>query len=173
VKRKNKIKSTVNDLDIYLCKTLWDYSKKTECNDILNIWKITFQALDGKGNQFLDLLDDNYCFIKPSYVKGGPWLQSFRHSNSLYVCALRAITNHAPIREYRLRFFLREEFKYPCDVYPIGFRRYILHDYTRFNNYWNLKRDSLSHFVMFLKANPNTFAFLDNSFTTSISKPYS
>jgi len=72
VKRKNKIKSTVNDLDIYLCKTLWDYSKKTECNDILNIWKITFQALDGKGNQFLDLLDDNYCFIKPSYVKGGP-----------------------------------------------------------------------------------------------------
>jgi len=31
-----------------------------------------FQALDGKENQFLDLLDDNSCFIEPSYVKGGP-----------------------------------------------------------------------------------------------------
>jgi len=61
-----------NPTPVYLCKTLWDYSKKTECNDILNIWKMTFQALDGKGNQFLDLLDDNYCFIKLSYVKGDP-----------------------------------------------------------------------------------------------------
>ena len=65
-----------------------------------------FQALDGKGNQFLNLLDDNYCFIEPFYVKGGPWLQSFRHSNSLCVRASRAITNHAPIGEYGLDFSL-------------------------------------------------------------------
>jgi len=63
-----------NPTPVYLCKMSWDYSKKMECNDILNIWKMMFQALDGKGNQFLNLLDDNYCFIEPSYVKGGLWL---------------------------------------------------------------------------------------------------
>ena len=162
-----------NPTPVYLCKMTWDYSKKMECNDILNIWKMMFQALDGKGNQFLNLLDDNYCFIEPSYVKGGPWLQSFGHSNSLCVHASRAITNHAPIGEYRLRFFPREEFKCPCSVYPIKSRRHILHDCTRFNGYWNPRRDSLSYFVMFLKVNPNAFAFLDNSYTTSISRPYS
>jgi len=132
-----------------------------------------FQALDGKGNQFLDLLDDNYFFIEPFYVKGGPSLQLFRHSKLLCAHVLRAITNHALIREYRLRFFFRKEFKCPCSMYPIKSRKHILYDCTRFNSYWNLKRDSLSHFVMFLKANPNAFAFLDNSFTTSISRSYS
>jgi len=114
-----------------------DYNRKTECNDILNTWKMTFQALDGKGRQFLDLLDDNFNIIKPSYAKEGPWLQSFGHSNLLCVCATRAITNHVPIGEYRLRFFLNEEFKCLCGVYPIKSRRHILHEYRRFNGYWN------------------------------------
>jgi len=51
---------------------LWDYNKKMECDDILNIWKMTFQASDGKENQFLNLLDDNSHIIEPFYVKGGP-----------------------------------------------------------------------------------------------------
>ena len=44
---------------------------------------MTFQASDGKGNHFLDLLDDDLNAIEPSYSKGGPWLQAFGHSNSL------------------------------------------------------------------------------------------
>jgi len=157
----------------YPCKMLWDYSKKLECNDISNIWKMMFQASDGKRKQFLDLLDDNSNTIKPSYVKGGLWLQAFGQSNSLCMHATRALTNHAPIGEYRLRFFYREEFKYPCSVYSIESRRHILHDCSRFNGYWNPRRNSLSHFVMFLKTNPNVFAFLSNTHITSISKSYS
>jgi len=61
-----------NPTPIYPYKMSWDYSKKTECDNILNIWKMTFQASDRKGNQFLDLLDDNSCFIELSYIKGGP-----------------------------------------------------------------------------------------------------
>jgi len=121
---------------------------------------MTFQALDGKGNQFLDLLDDsNSCVIEPSYAKGEPWLQLFRQSNLLCVHASRAITNYTPIREYRLRFFTKEDFKSLCGVYPIESRRHILHDCKIFNGDWNLRRDTLSHFVMFLKANPNAFVF--------------
>jgi len=157
----------------YSGKTLWDYSKKSEYNNISNIWKMTFQASDGKGKQFLDLLDDNSNVIKLFYVKGRPWFQTFGQSNTLCVHTIRVITNHAPIGEYRLRFFPREEFKCPCSVYPIKSRRNILHNCSRFNGYWNPRRDSLSHFVMFLKTNPNVFAFLNNTNFISISRSYS
>jgi len=113
----------------------WDYSRKIECDNILNTWKMTFQALDGKGRQFLDLLNNNFNVIKPSYAKGGSWLQSFGHSNSLCAYAMRAITNHALVGEYKLIFFPNEEFKCLCGVYFIESRRYILHKYRRFNRY--------------------------------------
>jgi len=157
-----------NPTPILPCKTSWNYSKKTKCNDILQNWKMTFQVLDGKGQHFLNLLDDKLNDIEPSYVKGDPWLQLFGHSNGLCAHTSRAITNHAPIGEYRLRFFPREEFKCLCGLYPIESRRHILHDCKRFNGYWNPRRDSLSHFVMFLKANPLAFAFIVNPLLTNI-----
>ena len=163
---------TSNPTPVYPCKTSWDYSKKTECDDILNNWKITFQASDSKRNQFHNLLDDNFNIIELFYAKGGPWFQSFEHSNLLYAHTSRTITNHAPIGEYRLRFFSREEFKCLCSLYPIESHRHILYDCRRFNGYWNPRRDSLSYFVMFLEANPNAFAFLDNPYSTSISRSY-
>jgi len=43
----------------------------SENDDILDVWKMTFQASDLKGNQFLDLLDNNNNIIEPSYTKGG------------------------------------------------------------------------------------------------------
>jgi len=111
-----------NPTPVYPCKISWDYSKKMECDNILNIWKMTFQASNGKENQFLNLLDDNSFVIELSYIKGGPWLQLFGLLNSLCAHVLRAITNHALIGEYRLRFFPREEFKCSCSVYPIESR---------------------------------------------------
>jgi len=146
----------------YPTKITWDYCKKINCNDSLNLWKMTFQALDGKGRYFLDLLDDNFNIIEPHYAKGGPWLQSFGHSNSLCAHTVRAITNHAPIGKYRLRFFPGMDFLCPCSNYPIETQRHILHECQRFNEYWNPRRDSLSHFVMFLMANSNVFAFVSN-----------
>jgi len=82
------------------CKISWDYCKKSDSNDIIKQWKMMFQASDGKGNHFLDLLDNDFNIIELSYSKGGPWLQAIGHSNSLCVQAMRAITNHAPIGKY-------------------------------------------------------------------------
>ena len=145
----------------YPCKISWDFCKKVDSNDSINQWKMTFQASDGKGNHFLDLLDDNLNPIKPSYIKGSPWLQFFSHSNSICACATRAITNHTPIGEYRLRFLPNLDFLCPCNNYPIESRRHILHECKRFNGYWNPRRDTLNHFVMFLITNPNAFTFTD------------
>ena len=142
-----------------LCKNSWDFSKKNKSDNILNTWKMMFQVSNFKGNHFLD---NNNNIIKLTYIKGGLWLKMIGHSNSLCMHATRAITNHAPISEYRLRFFPREEFKCPYGQYPIKSRRHILHECDRFNGYWNLRRDSLSHFVMFLEFNLNAFSFCDS-----------
>ena len=74
-----------------------------------------FQASNLKGNQFLNLVDNDNNIIKPTYIKGELWLKVFDHSNSLCTHATRAITNHAPIGEFKLRFFPREEFKCLCN----------------------------------------------------------
>ena len=157
----DKETKTFNLLPLLPCKNSWEFSKKSKCDDIVNVWKMMFQTSDLKGNQFLDLLDDNNNTIKLSYIKEGPWFKMFGHSNLLWACATRAITNHAPTSEYRLRFFPKKEFKCPCSQYSIESRRHILHECSRFNGYWNLRRGSLSHFVMFLETNPSTFSFCD------------
>ena len=96
----DKDSKSFNPTPSFPCKISWDYCKKTDSNDIINQWKMTFQASDRKGNHFLDLVDDNLNIIEPAYTKGGPWLQVFGHSNLLCARATRAITNHAPIGEY-------------------------------------------------------------------------
>jgi len=144
---------------IFPYKSSWDFSQKDECNERLNKWKMTFQASDDKGVHFLELLDDNLNIIEPTYRKGGSWLKYFGHSNLLCARATRAIVNHAPIGEYWLRFFPRENFVCPCGDYPIETRRHILHECKKYNNYWNPRRDTLAHFILFLEFNSNAFSF--------------
>jgi len=119
------------------CKSLWDFSKKEECNDIICEWQMTFQASEYKGKHFLELNDNNNIPVKPTYSKGGAWLNLIGHSNTLCMQDTRAITNHTPIREYCLRFFPRESFECPCGNCPIESRHYILHECRRYNKYWN------------------------------------
>ena len=96
---------------------------------------MTFQASDRKRRNFLDLVDNNYEDIKPSYIKGNSWLQAFGYLNLLCARATRAITNHAPIGEYYLRFFPNKDFSCPCSNFPIESRRYVLYDCKRHNGY--------------------------------------
>ena len=157
----DKDSKSFNPTPSFPCKISWDYCKKLDCDNIIKQWRMTFQTLDRKGKQFLDLLDDNFNIIEPAYTRGRPWMQIFSHSNSLCTHVTRAITNHTPIGEYQLRFFPNEDINCPCSNYPIKSRRYILHECRRFNGYWNPRRDSLNHFIMFLVTNPKAFTFTD------------
>ena len=143
---------------IFPCKLSWDFCKKCNCDSIISQWKISFQVSDLKGRNFLELLDDDSNPLELSASKGDPWLQYFGHSNSLCTRATRAIVNHAPISKYWLRFFPREEFACPYSSYPIESRQHILHECKRFDNYWNPRRDSITHFTLFLKYNSNAFS---------------
>jgi len=103
-------------------KFSWDFSKKLESDNIISKWKMMFQVSDLKGKSFLDLVDRDDNILEPSYCKGGTWLQFFGHSNTLCARTMRAITNHAPIGEFQLRFFSYEDFSCPCGLYPIESR---------------------------------------------------
>ena len=72
---------------------------------------------------------------------------------------MRAIVNYTPIGKYYLRFFPQEDFVYSYSLYSIETRRYILHECKIFNNYWNFRKNMLSHFILFLEFNSNVFSF--------------
>ena len=144
---------------IFPCKLSWDSCKKYNCNFITIQWRMSFQVSDLKERNFLELLNDKSNPLKPSNIKSGPCLQYFGHSNSR---ATRAIVNYVSIRNYWLRFFPREEFACLCSLYPIVLRQHILHECKRFNNYWNLKRVSIGHFILFLIYNGKAFSFEDS-----------
>jgi len=120
--RVDKETKSFNLMPLFPYKNSWDFSKKNESDDIIKYWKMLFQASELKGNHFLDLLDSDNKIIKLTYTKGGLWLKLIGHSNSLCAHTTRAITNHAPISKYRLRFFLREEFRCPYSHYLIESR---------------------------------------------------
>jgi len=146
-------------LPIFPCKSSWDFCKKCDDESILNLWKISFQALDFKGRQFLELLNNELNPLELSARNGGLWLQHFGHSNSLCTRATRAIVNYAPTSECQLRFFPKEGFMCSYGLYPIELRWYILYECNRFNNYWNLRKDTIAHFTLFLEYNNNAFSF--------------
>jgi len=106
----------------YLSKLSWNFSRKLECNNLANRWKMTFQASDLKGNQLLNLVDSNNKPLELLHIKDSLWLQNFSYSNSLCTRATRAIINYAPTDEYRLRFFPNKEFSCPYGQYPIESR---------------------------------------------------
>ena len=58
-----------------------------------------------------------------------------------------------------LDFFPRESFTCPCGEYPIETRNHILHNYKRYNKYWNSNRKLLKNFIAFLEFNPEVFSF--------------
>ena len=54
---------------------------------------MTFQALDGKGRNFLDLLDDDFNPIELHYAKDGPTLNDHKYNIRL-VCVVHAVWCH-------------------------------------------------------------------------------
>ena len=110
---------------------------------------------------FLKLNNDDNQPICPTYSKDNAWLKHFGFSNSLCACITRLITNHAPIGEYRLRFFPNEPFTCPCSIFPIETRAYILHGCVWYTKLWNPKWKSLKDILTFLEFNP--FCFQDSN----------
>ena len=68
----NKDSKAFKPVPVLPSKISWNFCKKIDSDNYINLWKMTFQASDRKGNQFLDLMDDNLETIDLSYTKGDP-----------------------------------------------------------------------------------------------------
>ena len=51
-------------------KNSWDFSKRSECNNIIDKWKMTFQVSDLKDRNFLELVNSDNNILEPIYSKG-------------------------------------------------------------------------------------------------------
>ena len=138
-------------------KSSWEFSRKEECDSIMYKWQIYFQASEYKGRNFLKLNNDDNTLIYSTYTKGKAWLKHF--GSSLCACITRLVTDHAPISEYKLRFFSKESIACLCGNYPIEMRRYILFECLQYKKSWNLKRELLQDILTFLEFNLEAFCF--------------
>jgi len=73
-KAVNSDTKSFNLAPLLLNKYFWDFSKKLESDNIINSWKMSFQALNLKRRNFLELVDSDNITLEPTYCKGGSWL---------------------------------------------------------------------------------------------------
>jgi len=66
----NQVKASTNALEL-LCKNSHLFSRKRECNNILQEWQSTFTNSLKRGHYFLMFEDEDQRVIKPTYAKGG------------------------------------------------------------------------------------------------------
>ena len=129
---------------LILFDKIWKSHDIAACTDQ---W-ITSNHGHNKGHQLLQLRINKKKRIQPSYIKGGGWLNHIGSSVSLCV---GAILNHAPIGEYRKRFFPRSNLACPCGHNRVETRAHILNDCM-----------VIKHFALFLTDNPGAFAQSSN-----------
>jgi hypothetical protein len=133
------------------------FAKAQATSSMLSDWARLMPRYDYIGHYFTRLRE-GVCEIRPSHVKGGPWLRPVFNHNRLTARLVRALTGHAPIGSYRTRFF-REPSHCMCG-HPFEDVPHIIH----FCPMWSRakspgKRYRLAVFVKFLKDNPRAFAF--------------
>ena len=99
---------------IFPSKESYLFSKKKECDNTLCEWQTSFTNSLKKEHYFLNFEDEKKRVIKPTYAKGGSWLPTTGFTNSLCTCFTCMTTGHAPIGEYRQRFFPHLPTSCPC-----------------------------------------------------------
>ena len=135
------------------------FSKKKECDRILESWQQSFKDSKKKGQLFLEFEDDDEKVIKPTYTKGGSWLPHIGISNSTCARFTRMMTGHAPIGEYRQRFFPNSPIQCPCGEADVETREHIFMHCNRYESSTRLRDIQISSFVEFIVGNPTSFCF--------------
>ena len=79
----DKITKKLDLIPLYSSRMSWDFSKKKECDDIIKEWHYEFKTSGLKEIFFLNILNNDFSNIEPSYTKGRLWIESFGFSNSL------------------------------------------------------------------------------------------
>jgi len=126
----------------------------------LNAWRTFFAHPSSQGRYFLPLKGGIKNLLQPSYAKGEGWLPFIGKSVTLCARATRAILNHAPIGEFRQRFFPAECTQCPYGHCQVETCRHIFANCYRFAHFPLTDLvPTVKNFVKFLKEHPSAFAF--------------
>jgi hypothetical protein len=139
------------------------------------LWQEGFDDENNKscyhGHGWLDTYEitgSNWSRVLPSHLSQGPWLRRYRGvtaSNSSTLCArlVRTVTKHAPIGEFRSRFFPD---KPPEDLHGTQHapetRAHILNHcswYIRRADHYKGGISTIPGLILFLADNPTAFSF--------------
>ena len=134
------------------------FSKKKKCDNTLCEWQMSFANSLKKGHYFLNFEDEKERVIKPTYAKGGSWLPIIDFTNSLCGCFTCMTTGHAPIGEYRQRFFSHLPTSCPCGKAKVQTQEHIM-EYNRHDPSTRPYNIIINSFVHFLADNPEAFSF--------------
>ena len=155
---------------VFPCKESYLFSKKKECDNILYEWQESFANSLKKGQCFLDFEDEKQQVIKPTYTKGGSWLPFIGFKNSLCTRFTCMTTGHAPIGEYRQRFFPHLPTSYLCGKVEVQTREHIIMECDLHDPSTRPCNIIINSFVHFLTDNPGAFSF-DNRWGSTVVWP--
>jgi len=103
--------------------------------------------------------DKDQRVIKPTYAKGSSWLPSIGFTNSLCARFTHMTMGHAPIGEYRQRFFPNLPTSCPCGEAEVQTREHIIMECDLHNPSTCPCNIIINSFVHFLADNPGAFSF--------------
>ncbi|KAF7760000.1 hypothetical protein Agabi119p4_11695 [Agaricus bisporus var. burnettii] len=122
-----------------------------------------------KGNSWYDITDKEGNEVLLSHLQGGPWFQKYQgvkaaDNSPLFARLMRVMCNHAPIGEYRVRFFPNEPYKAcQCDLKSPETRQHLLMVcslFVRRINHYDLDGiTTIRGLILFLQDNPQAFSF--------------
>jgi len=112
-----------------------------------------------KGHYFLNFEDKKERVIKLTYAKGGSWLPIIGFTNSLCAHFTCMTTGHAPIGEYKQRFFPHLPTSCPCSKAEVQTQEHIVMECNRHNPSMRPCNIIINSFVHFLADNPKAFSF--------------
>jgi len=144
---------------IFPSKESYLFSKKKECDNTLCEWQTSFANSLKKGHYFLNFKDEKERVIKPTYAKGGSWLPTIGFTNSLCTRFTHMTTGHAPIGEYRQRFFPHLPTSCPCGEAEVQTREHIIMECDRHDPSTRPGNIIINSFIHFLADNPEAFSF--------------
>ncbi|CAA7270795.1 unnamed protein product [Cyclocybe aegerita] len=133
-----------------------DALRSRAAHSVLDSWNSTFQDPTYRGSEFLELQQPDGRPLQPSYLNGGPWLSTFRHSITEFACVCQCITGHAPIGAYYRRFKINEPHGCTCGAALQSHQHILFRCHNRYSvHYPRFLRDIAS----FMKYNPMVFGF--------------
>ena len=133
-----------------------DAVRETADTDAIAAWSQLAAQPGYIGRNFFQLERLDGEPLRPTTVKGGPWLLACGNDVALMARLTRCLTGHAPIGEYYDRFNIPESSRCDCGA-PLQTRTHII---CACPVYERKPLPGLLHSVVgFLKANPLAFAF--------------